>query len=123
MNSSQILMIPMEKNDADAATIGDYLKRLLSDCWTERDGFDGKRPFGNSGWEHDIYKALGQAGAVVLVLDEYGYIERMDDDQEALADNLIGDAIRWLFSLPGSLAAIGEFRAGVEASIEDDGGM
>lgn len=53
-------------NDAYAETIRDYLKRLLVLVWEEGDCFDGKRPFGNSGWDHDIYSTL---------IDELGYDE------------------------------------------------
>ena len=68
-----ILDIEMQENDAGAKTIRDYLKVLLFKIWNEGEGFSGKRPFGNSGWEFEIYKALVVAGAVKGEVDkEYG---------------------------------------------------
>jgi len=39
----------------------------------EGEGFSGKRPFGNSGWEYDIYAALVGAGFLPGMLDKYGH--------------------------------------------------
>lgn len=49
-------------DDAEFDTIRDYLKGLLTNLWTEGEGFSGKRPFGNSGWRHDLYRPLIAAG-------------------------------------------------------------
>ena len=66
-----ILDIPMQPNDADAETIRDYLKALLTAVWEEQEGFSGKRPFGNSGWDRDIYLALVCAGAIAGAVTTY----------------------------------------------------
>ena len=50
--------------DGDTLTIKEYLHKLLSTLWDEGESFNGKRPFGNSGWEYDIYTALVKCGAV-----------------------------------------------------------
>lgn len=59
-------------------TVGDYLVKLVETLWAEDEGFSGKRPFGNSGWQADVYKAL-RAGDVVgddlVRIDDEGYIE------------------------------------------------
>lgn len=89
----QVLALPMQENDADAATIRDYLIALLATLWEEKDGFTGKRPFGNSGWGGELIAALIQAGAIEGELDEYGYIENYDRDA---AEELIADAIQAL---------------------------
>lgn len=68
----------MEKNDANAATIGQYFVALLNTLWTEQEGFSGKRPFGNSGWYSDVDKALIRADAIWGEFDEEGYIEDYD---------------------------------------------
>ena len=47
--------IPMGKNDIGAKTIGEYFEKLLLTLWDEQEDFSGKRPFGNSGWEYDVY--------------------------------------------------------------------
>ena len=52
----------MTKNDAKAKTVREYLKMLLERLWEEGEGFSGKRPFGNSGWEYDLYAALEEKG-------------------------------------------------------------
>lgn len=91
MDPRQILKLPMEPNDADAETVGDYLATLLATVWIEGEGFSGKRPFGNSGWHYEIYSTLAKAGLVDGSFDEYGYVETMDDDA---ADEIILKAIR-----------------------------
>lgn len=74
-----ILEIPMQENDAKAKTIADYLRALLRQLWEEGESFSGKRPFGNSGWDHDLYVALVKAKAVKGELDEDGYIVECDE--------------------------------------------
>lgn len=86
-----ILDLPMQENDADAATIRDYLKALLLTLLAEGEGFSGKRPFGNSGWDRDLHIPLVKAGIVKGTLDEDGYIVEIDD---AKADVLLASAIK-----------------------------
>lgn len=86
----EILALPMPENDADAATIGQYFTALLHALWMEKEGFDGKRPFGNSGWEGDVEKALIKADAIWGKIDEDGYIEDCDSDA---ADRIIRDTL------------------------------
>ena len=90
MTGSEILSLPMDENDGGAATIRDYLKGLLSKLWLEGEGFSGKRPFGNSGWDFELYKPLIKAGLVMGKLDGDGYIEDLDNKA---ADKLIFEAI------------------------------
>lgn len=55
--------------DSDAGsqlTVRDYFRALLSTLWEEKEGFSGKRPFGNSGWEYEVHTALAKAGFVDL---------------------------------------------------------
>lgn len=88
-----ILNVPMGFNDAGARTVGQYLAELLLKVWQHGEGFSGKKPFGNSGWEWDIYAALGQANIVAITLDEDGFIDDMTDEERAKADELIAGAI------------------------------
>lgn len=90
MTGLQVLSIRMQENNAGAVDIHDYLRGLLSKLWEEGEGFSGKRPFGNSGWEYELYKALLVAKAVGGKVDEFGDIE--DVDTKA-ANKLIFDAI------------------------------
>jgi hypothetical protein len=74
-----VLSCPMEENDAEAKTVGDYLRKLLKLVWHDEEGFDGKRPFGNSGWQTEVYKALIKADLVSGHLDSDGDIEYADE--------------------------------------------
>lgn len=85
-----ILDLPMQQNDADAKTVRDYLKALLSRLWEQEESFSGKRPFGNSGWKADVEAALVRAGAVAGNLDSDGYVDSGD------CDKLIAAAIETL---------------------------
>lgn len=59
-------------NALDAIVDGDlgevplryYLGKLLYNLWIDGEGFSGKRPFGNSGWDIDVAMALCEAGVV-----------------------------------------------------------
>lgn len=50
--------------DGDVITVKDYLRSLLQTLWCDKEGFDGKRPFGDSGWEHDLFTPLAEAGFI-----------------------------------------------------------
>lgn len=78
MNADEILDLPMNENDAGAATIRDYFKKLLSELWIEGEGFSGKRPFGNSGWDLEIYTTLVEHHLIKGNFDEDFYIENVD---------------------------------------------
>lgn len=76
-------------------TLRDYLRILLLTLWEEQDGFSGKRPFGDSGWDNDIFEALVRAGVVDGELDEDGYLEDVDEDA---ANELVRAAIEAVFA-------------------------
>lgn len=89
----QILALPMAENDADAQTIGQYFTALLHTLFLQTEGFSGKRPFGNSGWDSDIDKALIRADAIWGSFDEDGYIEDFDAPS---ASAIVFDTIAFL---------------------------
>jgi len=89
----QVLDTPMIPNEADAATIRDYLIALLAKLWRDHAYFTGKRPFGTSGWECDLYAALIKAGHIEGSFDEDGYLDTSDDQA---GDRLITAAIQAL---------------------------
>lgn len=64
MTGQEILALPMEENDSGATTVRGYLKALVTELWSEGESFSGKRPFGNSGWEYELYRPLVKAGLV-----------------------------------------------------------
>jgi hypothetical protein len=96
LTPAQVLDLPMGANDADATTIRGYLVQLLAVLWHHGEGFSGKRPFGNSSWQWELYKPLVKAGAVPGALDEDGYLDDLPDGAEDTADALIAQAIREL---------------------------
>ena len=90
----QILACPMDQNDAYADTVGEYLSQLLKEVWTQEQCFSGKRPFGNSSWQWEVYKALGEAGIIQVSYDEWE-TPSLDDRDEV--DKLIRQAIEFAF--------------------------
>jgi len=93
IDGNAVLALPMTDNDAGARTVKGYLVKLLDELWDEGEGFSGKRPFGNSGREYDLYQPLIQAKMVKGKLDEDGCIEEVDTD---LANKMIFAAIHAL---------------------------
>lgn len=91
----QVLDLELPENDADAKTVREYLAALA------RVGWDEKRPFGNSGWHHDLYEPLVRAGWVEGTFDEHGYALSLD--QEA-AERLIFQAFAALGARPAEAA-------------------
>lgn len=76
----KVLETKIETYDLDEElTLKEYLKELLTELWVEEEGFSGKRPFGNSGWQFDVYGSLIKAGHVEGTLDEDGCIDRFDE--------------------------------------------
>ena len=86
----QVLDLELGPNDSGEATVRGYLLRLLRDVWNQQEGFDGKRPFGNSSWDYDLKVPMVKAGLVSGKLDSDGYVEQLDDRK---ADALILAAI------------------------------
>lgn len=68
INVNDVLSFPMKENSADAKTIGEYLYKLLYNVYNMGESFSGKRPFGDGGWEHELYSALEDGG---FILDNY----------------------------------------------------
>lgn len=80
MTNAELLDFEFESSDIGQTTIRLYLHQLLLTLWVEGEGFSGKRPFGNSGWHLDLYRALVKAGAVEGSLDPDGWLENYDRD-------------------------------------------
>lgn len=93
MTGAEILALEMGDNDAGAKTVRGYLKELLTRLWEQGEGFSGKRPFGNSGWEHNLEVALVKGGAVQGALDEDGYVEKIDGNAVDVAMNKAIEAL------------------------------
>lgn len=109
---TEILDLPMNPrlNDAKATSIRGYFRALLAELLREGEGFSGKRPFGNSSWEYELYLALYIAGHIEgnvtfydrdydKILPQYGpkvrHVEYNDiDDREG--DRLLQLAVKAL---------------------------
>ncbi len=100
LRSAAILDLPMDDNDAGAATVREYIVALAATVWGEGEGFSGKRPFGNSDWQWEIYRTLAGAGFFNAAKDDNGDFE-LDSEQIRRADAII-------------LGAIGAMATGVE---------
>lgn len=71
--AQHLLGLEMPANDSGATTVRGYLKALLTTLWQEEEGFSGKRPFGNSSWQYDIYLVMAKAGLIEgVTLDDDG---------------------------------------------------
>ena len=92
----QVLDLAMPENDSGASTIRGYLVTLLATLWREGEGFSGKRPFGNSSWQCDLYIPMIQAGMIEGTVDEDGYLDDLPLSSERKADGLILAAINAL---------------------------
>jgi hypothetical protein len=80
-----------------ALSLREYLQLLLTDLWERGWQFDGKRPFGFSGWKSDVRVALVRSGHVKGKLDENGYLQQMSDEECDHAHALVHGLIREVF--------------------------
>jgi hypothetical protein len=89
------LDVKMVKNDSGKKSVRGYFIALLEELWAEGEGFSGKRPFGNSCWEHEVYRAWVESGHLAGSTDPDGYLE--DYDSEA-ADKLVKQCLTELYA-------------------------
>lgn len=81
MTPAEALNISFYYADLDETlTIRDYFKALLDRLWEQGEGFSGKRPFGNSGWEYDLQRPLVMAGVIAGTISLYNEDTQMYDD-------------------------------------------
>lgn len=71
-------------------SVREYFRALLSTLWSEGEGFSGKRPFGNSGWEYSLYAPLIKSGFIPGDLDEDDGVNEVDRE---VADPFIAGLI------------------------------
>lgn len=84
------LEVYIDSDVGDTTTIRDYFRKLLMTLWEEREGFSGKRPFGDSCWEYEIYSPLVKAGFIDGEIDEDGWATVKD---ERVAHAYVGSLI------------------------------
>lgn len=92
INIQEVLDTEMQDNDSGASTIRGYLKALLFALWEEGEGFSGKRPFGNSGWDGDLAFPLVRAKIIkgkIYTEEDGDEIDQYLDDYDSRALNNI----------------------------------
>lgn len=105
-----ILDTPIDPADDDsgytlggAKTVREFFAKCLIMLWEEGEGFSGKRPFGDSGWENRVLFSIakyrnvpGEDGAPLV--DEDGYFNSIDPDaEEEILDELQAALEEWLY--------------------------
>jgi hypothetical protein len=83
--------------DFDDISIREYLHKLLEELWEKQDSFNGKRPFGNSGWNLDLIYSLIACGYIPGKFDPDWEDCRIDDSREA--DRLVKELIQYVFTV------------------------
>ena len=73
-------------------TLREYCGLMLKQLWQEGDCFSGKYPFGDSGWDHQIYYALIHQGFIEGTIDGDDY--QLTEKQEKQANLFIGDVFK-----------------------------
>lgn len=87
----QVLDLKLPENDAEAETVREYLTALLTEVWSGEEDFNGKKAFGNGGWQEEVYVPLALAGLVKADIDRHGQIDYIDyAEGEALILAAIG---------------------------------
>lgn len=89
-DGADVLACPFTPDDAPRVrTVGDFLVALAFEVVEQGEGFSGKRPFGNSGWENELCYALKAGGFGEVPYSELMHwigmgIERLDRLQKGL---------------------------------------
>lgn len=98
--AERILMLELDPlaDDSGSRTVRQYLANLLITLWAEKEHFSGKRPFGVSGWQYDIYAAMVKAGLIAGKLDG----DEVVQCDAITADTLILKAIRYMCGMSPS---------------------
>lgn len=92
MKEASVLDIKFKSSDLNkTVTLREYCKLLLCTLWEEGEGFSGKRPLGNSGWDFEVFRELVEKGYVKGTLGEDEDLIEVDPNAAA---KVITDAIR-----------------------------
>ncbi|MGE0797276.1 MAG: hypothetical protein AB7G13_28690 [Lautropia sp.] len=67
------LEVRFDSDAGDDLSVREWLRTLLLAVWSEQESFNGKRPWGNSAWEYNVYTPLIKAGFIAGTVDEDGY--------------------------------------------------
>ena len=94
----QALALRFSSDAGECLTLRAYLGELLSCVWSQRESFSGKRPWGNSVWQRDVYKEMVLAKLLPGMVGADGYLETIDEDEAR--DFLLG-CIAYMCREPG----------------------
>lgn len=85
LTPAEALDLEFDHDEIGGTTIRGYFIELLTNLWRQGEGFSGKRPFGDSGWEHDLEVPLVKSGCVNGTIknegdedEPYWYVEDLD---------------------------------------------
>lgn len=84
--------------DDEYKTIREFLCDILKTLWKEGEGFSGKRPLGNSGWQRLLLVTLYENQIIDGEEDEYGDVE-FSEENKRLGRQLIEQSIEFCFGL------------------------
>ena len=85
-DGKKILDLPLpENNGPEEKDVRGFLKALLHRMIELGEGFSGKRPFGDSGWEGDLEWALIKGNVIDGTIDEDNYARNANEHQFVLA--------------------------------------
>lgn len=90
-----VLDTPM--NNDEASSVREFLRNLLIKLWSDDEGFDPKRPFGDSSWKAEVFIALIKNHLIDGTLDKDGNID-MDFEEWDKAEAIVTEAITYLMS-------------------------
>ena len=77
-----VLDLKFESDDLDKEiTIRNFFFELMKELWIEQECFNGKRPFGNSGWDGDLICCLIKNKLITGEIDDDGYLEDYNEDE------------------------------------------
>lgn len=83
------LEIRFDSDAGEGVTVRDYFYKLLATLWHEEEGFSGKRPFGNSGWQHEVITPLIAQGFIPGNMEDGCGVPHSRRDAEAFIKQLI----------------------------------
>ena len=67
-------------NIKEGTTLREYMQLLLTTLFEEGEGFSGKRPLGNSGWDYEVGKSIALAGFIDCDIDNFGSEDPLEWD-------------------------------------------
>lgn len=95
MTRDEILELPVRRHDLGASlSMRQYFERLFTKLWDDPNHFNGKRPYGNSGWKWDVYVTLIKHGVIDGNLDEDDCVAEIDEKK---ASEFISEEILYPF--------------------------